>query len=231
MLIQGKTILALKEIPLMALEKHSIKQKDYNFKEAYNELLDYLNKKGGESHTWGYFPDFESDENLHYPECINLARQIEENFIKSLNLNNKPELAFIRVATKEPISDYTGLHVDVDIGVKHERDKSVPINKEIIRILINPYKYSRKLGYIKETRDELIKKGFGISKTKYKILKFLDEINIETIEIPPMERDAIYLLKFWSSIVPHCGITDEKGHFLIAYGMWSVIKNLKKDKK
>ena len=219
MLVETTIVLGNKEKPLMVLEKHKIESSYYDFISAYEELVKYAKKQADNSFTWGYFPELEVDKKHLYSSCIKLANQLQNNLIANLDneIDRSLKLAFMRVAIKEPISDYGGLHIDVDIGIEHKR----PINekREIIRFLINPYNYSRKLGYLSKTRDELLKEGISISKTNYAKLNINEKIGI--IEIPQMQDNIIYALKFWSSIVPHFGITDEKGHFLIAYGTWA----------
>ena len=219
MLIERKIILGAKTNPLMVLEKHEVNLYDYNFEKVKQELLSYAKEKAGTSFTWGYFPGMEKDEEKLYPNCIKLTKQLRNNFLNKEKIDWK--LAFIRVASKESKSGFGGLHIDVDIGVGHKRDKEVGKDKEIVRLLINPNNYSRKLQYVEFDREKLNEIGINISQSSYNVLNLPKNIEIKTIEIPPMKGNEIYTLKFWSSLVPHFGFTDEKGHFLIAYGAWA----------
>ncbi len=223
MLIERKIILGEEKDPLMVLEKHSIGASYYCFASAQEELLKYEKEKAEDGCTWGFFPGLEKDEESIYPNCTLLMKQLYSKFITSLekNIDKRLKLAFVRVASKEPKSQYGGMHIDVDIGVGHSRDPSVPENYEIVRALLNPYRHPRLVSYTELDRNQLKKAGLEIPSDKYLILNLPRDIQIKVVEIPPLENDFIHMLKFWSSLIPHCGLTDEKGHYLIAFGAYA----------
>ena len=209
--VERKIILGTAEKPMMVLEKHIIKIDKKLLDNAREELFTYAEKS--EVGTWGYFPEIKDENN--YPFSIKLTKDIK--IILGHRLDWK--LAFIRVATKESKSEYGGFHIDVDIGVGHKKLEQFK-DREIIRALINLYSYPRKLAYIDKTRDELIQEGFKINENKYEILKFPEKM-IKTIDIPAINEENLWVLKFCSSQIPHFGLTDEHGHFLAAYGAWT----------
>lgn len=216
MLLNKKIILGTEKKPLMILEKHSINKNDFNFEKAKQELQKYEKEKAENQCTWGYFPQLNPNPK-EYPESIKLSEQIKNNLLKE-KINW--QLAFIRVASKEPKSEYGGMHIDVDVGIMHKRDEKTK-HKKILRALINSHTHSRKVNYSYLTIDQLKEKEIEVGKENYQILN-LPKKYIRTIEIPPIESNAIYMLKFISSQVPHAGITNENGHFLIAYGAYLV---------
>ena len=132
-------------------------------------------------------------------------------------------LAFIRLATAKPVSDYEGIHIDVDSGVAHQRDKTIAKDLDIIRLIINLGEHPRIIEHILPTKEKLRSLGYQISDDKYEILALGEEFPRKRIEIPSRKGNSIYELKFWSSQVPHAGITDDRGHFLAAFGGYADI--------
>ncbi len=223
MIVERRIILGTEANPLMVLGRHKIDPEDFDFLLAQQELLNYVKEKADESYTWGYFPELIGKSGYNeYPYCTKLSEQLQKKFINNLRESERNfRLAFIRMATRTPVSEFGGLHIDVDIGIAHKRDPSAPHEKEIVRFLLNPGKHPRILEYTEVDRNALQKMGVNISRTEYRILKLPANIEIKRIEIPPRENNFIWALKFWSSLIPHAGITDDNGHFLIAYGMYA----------
>lgn len=215
MLVERKVILEKEGINLIVLEKYMI-GKDLDFLSAKNELFEYASNS--DVWTWGYFPEINDDESK-YPQCIKLKKWFD-SFVD----DSDHKLTFIRLAIKEPKSEFGGFHIDADAGAGHSKHSYFE-GKEVLRILINCGTFPRKLGFVDKTRDELIKEGFDIPSDKYKILKFPEEM-IKTIDIPSREEGYIWVLKFWASIIPHFGLTDKNGHFLVAYGAWKDFRGL-----
>jgi len=208
--------------PLMTLSRYAFDPERLNFQPAYAELKQRTLTSADESHTWGYFPEL-NPSSEEYPESGALARSLQAELF-----DLHPDLwwlgyklAFIRVATAEPQSKFGGLHVDVQAGIGHSREPGVAPDKEIVRLLLNPYAAPRMLGYVALTRHELQEIGIVISNERYQILQLPDDIPTEAVEIPPVEEEAIYGLQFYSSLLPHAGITDSRGHYLIAYGAYT----------
>lgn len=205
--------------PLMVLERYALPS-GLNFAGAYQELLKYIEERADASYTWGYFPGI-VDPNDPYPECQKLEKDLQESLVSQFPTEQQDlHLAFIRAASQRPVSEFGGLHIDADQGVMHKRDAST-MDKNILRVLVNLDSLNpRRLGYTKQTAEELRSQGLDIPKDHYQEIKLPDHIKLESIEIPPRELGHIYVLKFWSDIVPHAGLTDDSGHFLAAYGMY-----------
>lgn len=214
MLIQSKEILRIGSSPFMVLEKHSFDKAKAQIRASYLELIEKIDSENA-SHTWGYFPGLEKDEESKYPACIRLSSHLKENLLTDSYAH---QLAFIRAATAKPISDFGGMHIDVDVGIGHTL--SPEHSKEnIIRTLINLFSTTRRLQYIPFEADFLRKKGVNIPHNRYSVID-CDGLEIKEIEIPPIEKNAIWVLKFYSNIIPHAGLTGDEGHFLAAYGAY-----------
>ncbi len=222
MLLEREIILGSKENPLMVLEKHKIKPNSFKFEKAYKELLQHEQKRSETKSQWGYFPGFEKEEEKLYPNCIQLSKHLQKKIISKLqhHVDRKLKLAFIKMSSKEISDAFGGLHIDVDSGIKIVKDAPDTHGIEILRLLLNPHKNPRKIKYSLLDRHRLRELGIEISEEQYKPINLPETIPTETVDIPSIEKDAIYGLKFWSSLIPHVGVTDSKGHFLISYGAY-----------
>lgn len=209
--VERKIILQGVQGHLMVLEKHTLDVNLELLSRARNELLMYTTN--AETGTWGYFPELKDENTYHSSQALSDYLQ----FLLGKGLDWK--LAFVRLATKEPRSEYGGFHIDVDLGIGHTKPAEFQ-GKEIVRALVNVGAVPRTLAYIDKTRDELAKEGYAINPNKYEILKFSQDM-IKTIDIPPISEQNIWVLKFCSSQLPHFGLTDSRGHFLAAYGAWT----------
>ena len=206
--------------PMMVLEKYEI-DLSQEINAARKELEKLLIQNADNSHTWGYFPQY-CDNPSYYSSCIRLGKRLTENLIRGLSEPEKSmSLAFIRLASDRPNSSYGGLHIDVDSGVAHQRDKTIAENLDIIRLIVNLGEHPRIIEHIPFTKEELRDFGYKISDDKYEVLTLKEGFPKKRIEIPPRKDNAIYALKFWSSQVPHAGITDECGHFMAAFGCYA----------
>lgn len=211
-------LLGTTEKPLMVLEQHAID--DIDFSAAETELKRYIEQQADESCTWGYFPGMEEDETEKYPACRALAVKLEELLAKLAQPPQGFRLAFIRMATGKPVSQYGGMHLDVDIGVGHKRDPAVPAAQEIVRVLVNFGEAPRRLRYCIRARDQLAADGIALSAAQYAQLQLPEDL-LRTAEIPSRQGNRLSCLIFWSSLLAHEGVTDERGHFMAAYGGWA----------
>ncbi|MBI2499426.1 hypothetical protein HYV88_04255 [Candidatus Woesearchaeota archaeon] len=209
------------EKPLMILERYRVPNIEWSIEEAYRELKEHLSRSEDSSHTWGYFPQYCEDES-QYPKCIALGNRLQEGLVNKLPFpESSMSLSFVRLADNRPVSEYGGMHVDVNPGIGHRRDPSVDGSLDILRLILNLGNHSRIIEHIPLTRDSLLKLGYDIPKDNYRILRFSKGTRRHRIEIPAREADTIYGLKFWSSQVPHAGITDDRGHFVAAFGCYA----------
>jgi len=213
MLLERKIILGTENDHRIVLEKYACELSVNKLYESRSELQKHIESNGNGSLTWGYFPEIK-DQN-QYPKCRILEEELSELLLSKINKNFS--LAFIRLSVGKPASDYGGLHIDVDIGVGHTR--TTPY--EIVRLIANIGDAPRTIEYIDIDSDDLKNMEVEISRDKYAIITPPKSIKIKKLEIPPREKDAIWILRFWSSLIPHAGITNEDGHFVAAYGMYS----------
>jgi len=213
MVLERRVIFGNNKDPMMVLEKYSCTLSPMKLDKTKVELLKYIEQEAGSSSTWGYFPAFNPER--HFPACKDLEFELKKRLLSQIK--GEFSLAFIRLAIKKPISHYGGLHIDVDIAAGHTRTNP----NEIVRLLVNTGDSPRILEYVNDSLTSLLNKGIKIQRDKYQILKLPKSVEINKIEIPPKEKHAIWVLKFWSSIIPHAGITSESGHFLVAYGKYS----------
>ena len=91
---------------------------------------------------------------------------------------------------------------------------------DILRSIINLNKEPRILQYVETPKKELQKLGIQIDSRKYHPISLPKGVNTKTIEIPGMKEGCVWLAKFWSNLIPHVGLTDENGHFVIGLGQY-----------
>lgn len=206
----------------MELGEYRLPFAAFYLRQAQEELESMITPES--NHTWAYLPGHKPEDWKTYPKNSELAELLDEGLItQNRSRSDTFKLAFIRVATEEPGTEFGGLHVDVDIGVGHKRDPEVPVaSKEITRLLFNAsYLVPRTLQWADTTRDLLLQRGIEVSGEVYSPLDLPEDVQRHLVDIPPRTADSIFGLKFVSSQVPHQGLTDGSGHFLIAYGAYS----------
>lgn len=205
----------------MTLRQFQFEPSAIDFRPAYEELLSHIAANADANQTWGYFPEL-SPEPEDYPACLQLERQLEQQLFQNTAGYQKYDykLAFIRAARGKPTSKYGGLHIDVHRGVAHRRDPNIDSAKEIRRLLLNPYSKPRKVEYAPFAIDQLIKRGVNVSRQQYQVIDLPRGIKTKSIEIPPLQPGLIHGLEFVSSQIAHAGVTNEDGHFLVAYGAY-----------
>lgn len=218
-MVGGKILNPGLNMPPIELGEYQVPFGELAFDQAFSELEFRADDES--NHTWGYFPAYAQSED--YPQASALAGSIETHVLSEGSLRSQDfKLAFIRVATAEPDARFGGLHVDVDIGVGHQRDpETYGENQEIIRLLFNASrKVPRRLEWAETTRDQLNNRGVNVSGDRYEALELSKDIPIHAADIPPRTDHSIFGLRFLSSQIPHRGVTDGRGHFLIAYGAY-----------
>lgn len=212
MFLGRKILLGSDEKPLMVLEKHGLDLSGFDLDSAKAELNEYISSDSGESFSWGYFPGMEEDEKEKYPESIKLGKRIKEALFDE---NSSWALSFVESASKKPIAPFGGFHLDEEAGVGIKRER-----KEIIRAIVNLHDFPRAILYSFADRKQLITGGMKIPMGKYKRI-YVPEEFARKIEIPPLGKGQIFVLKFFSSLTPHFGLTDENGHFVAGFGRYA----------
>lgn len=182
-----------------------------NLEGVREELESHIKTRSdGLSSTWGFFPELMAIQDLRgYVECLKLSSRLSKVF-------RTMELAFIRLATGEPVSSFQGLHIDVHPGVGHKYPRGVPV-RPIQRLLVNLGSVPRRLQYCPLSLAELREwYGVSLSRVKHEAIRPRG-LPLLNIDIPPLDS-RMYYLSFESSSVLHSGVTDERGHFMASYG-------------
>lgn len=215
-----KIILGPAENPLMVLESYPLEFNYTYIHDAYSELSKKC--KENEMGTWGYFPELPENTKEQYPHCYILGKVIYEHIISKMRhkAEGKQELAFIKMSEGSLAGSYGGLHVDVTSGVGIYQANKENAGKDILRCIINLHQAPRVLKYVEVPKKKLQTLGVKIDEKEYRPINLPEDIDTKSVEIPGVRSDKIWLIKFWSNIVPHVGETDERGHFVAGFGQY-----------
>jgi len=190
---------------------------------AQSELEKYIkDRSDADSNTWGYFPETKPDD-TEYPATVSFVNAFERELLSKVDdlKDVNVQLAFVRRATAEPVSNFGGFHIDASAGISHAWPEDVPKDMQVLRMLFNIGDQPRKLEFYPHTVEQLRQKGIIIPRDHYVMLNDLSQsLKTESIDIPPIEDNALYGLTFVSTMVPHAGKTSGEGHFLISYGAY-----------
>lgn len=219
MLLENQTILERNGLSLMTLEKHSCNSARLSTDSARLELLEKASRNA--SMVWGYFPAFEGPE--EYPESVRLASEV-----RNAVLDDGWGLSFARVSSGRQESVVGGLHVDANVDGTPTRDPHRKPGKEILRALVNVGPSQRVVSYCEQPLEELERLGVQAEDTGYARINPAKRLELKAVAIPPPEDGAVWVLKFWASLVPHAGEDGENGHFLLVYGKYASIEDGKK---
>lgn len=207
----------------MQLQRFELGTSSLAIDPAKDELERYIETKSdGQSQTWGYFPEMNPDT-TDYPETLRLISNFDNIVVAKQPVLQKLglQLAFVRRATSEPVSEFGGFHVDANAGISHMWPTDVNQTKEVFRILFNLDSVPRTLSFYPYTLEDLRNQGIDIPRDHYEMLNNLpDTLQQAAIDIPPIEAGAVYALSFISTQIPHAGKTTQNGHFLITYGAY-----------
>ena len=198
-------------------------------RQAKEELEEkVVNFSDGQSETWGYFPELKPNIK-EYPACKSLESYFENEFLglselAGLNL----QMAFIRLAIREPKSAFGGMHVDVNTGIDHIKSFDyISLDCGILRVLINLSDSVRELKYCPLNLEELSKKDIHINFDHYEVIQLPADIEIKKYSISPISKNIVHGLMFISSDYLHMGVTNQNGHFLLSYGGYVKKEKLK----
>jgi len=213
-------ILGPADKPLMVLERYPLEFDSTYIHNAYFELSE--KGKQNETGAWGYFPEMPENTNTQYPHCYLLGKIIDEHIFSNMLSKDerKQELAFIKMSEGSLAGSYGGLHFDVTSGVGIYQANEENARKDILRCIINLHQTPRVLKYVEVPKGKLKELGVNIDERKYRPINLPKNVDVQTIEIPEVSGDQIWLIKFWSNIVPHVGETDERGHFVAGFGQY-----------
>jgi len=174
---------------------------DIDVSAAENELLAREGLVVENGYPVVYLPRMEG-----YPECRTLAEKLQER----VGL----QFAFIKVQRAVPKKALGGFHIDVHWGSGIKRTG----RGEVLRLLLNAHTHPRVVEYVAEGKEKLREMGVTISDSDYGVISLPDDIKPQRIEIPAKGKDFIWGLKFIASKIPHVGVTDEQGLFVVGFG-------------
>jgi hypothetical protein len=155
---------------------------------ARAELLDRGREPAGAAFRFGYLLGVELDELPELPALARLHGLLRERVVEP-----GYELSFFKTTVGQaPEAEegvhFDGFHLDTHPDVRSDSD-----------------------GF------ELARRGVRVPRADYQVVELPAEIEVRTIEIPPLEQDALYALAFCASVVPHVGVDGADGHFLASY--------------
>lgn len=210
------------DVRLMVLSPLSVDAATLNLAGASRELEAHIeHSSDGLSRLWGYFPELDPDP-MGYPECLRLAKDLAAQALPSAAGaagEAALSLAFIRLATGEPSSPVGGMHIDVHSGVGHRWPRDVPQDWHVLRLLLNLGTAPRRLEYCPLTVGELRERhGIELSRSVHQPVELPADVPLRHVEIPRAGDGTLWCLRFVSSLLPHAGRTDGRGHFLAGYG-------------
>jgi hypothetical protein len=107
---------------------------------------------------------------------------------------------------------FDGFHLDTHPDIRNDAD-----GVELARLLINLAPTPRAFRYAEIDRFGLARLGVRVPRSDYQVVDLPAAVEVRTIEIPPLEPDAVHALAFWASVVPHVGSDGPDGHFLASY--------------
>lgn len=215
-----KLILGPTENPLMVLEKYPLDFDYTYFSNAYSEL--FQKSKINDVSTWGYYPELEGNTKEQYPHSHKLGEMIYEHLVSKLHheYERNLDLAFIKMSKGGMAGSYGGVHLDVTSGIGVYQANEKNAGMDILRIIINLHIKPRILKYIDIPKKTLQKLGVKIDEREYHPINIPKDIVTKILEIPEASEGYIWLVKFWSNIVPHVGLTNECGHFIAGFGQY-----------
>lgn len=185
----------------MNLEKYTLNFSQQIILNAREELYKYEQEKSEMKCIWGYFPDLPGNNPELYPKCVVLKKHLDAYLRSRLGNENQLTMSFLKLASRKAEIEFGGLHLDDRPAPADEPDTT----SRILRLIINLGDFPRRLNYSKPVKEREL---FNHNKN----------IPTEMIDIPERNNNLVWALKFWSSEVPHVGVTDEHGYFIAAYG-------------
>lgn len=214
--MKNKILISPKQNPLIAIERIPFDLSKINFQDAQKELFKYAEENA--TLVWGYYTSLNQGDQKAYPHCIRMAEQLQELVNQ---IDPKLQLAFIRASRGKQVSTVGGLHVDSHVDGRPIQDPNRKSGEEVLRVLINFGNHSRTLGYSDASLEEIEQQGGMLTEMGYIQVDLPESLTMKTVDLPPREKDAVWVLKFWASQTPHTGIDDENGHLLVAYGRYA----------
>ncbi|HYG50870.1 MAG TPA: hypothetical protein VD905_08195 [Flavobacteriales bacterium] len=161
----------------------------------------------------GYLLGVELGDKLQFPFSTHLIQTLQDD-ITSRQETSDFIFSFCKVCKGQSTADQEGVHYE---GMHLDTHPDLKDNNELLRMLFNFSEHPRQFRYALTDRHELLDQGIELDRTDYKTLHLPDSIAVKSINIPGRQGNSIHFLKFWASVIPHVGITEEHGYFLISF--------------
>ena len=165
---------------------------------------------------WGYLLGLERDATVDsFPATWQLSDALYQDVVRPIA---DRELADFRFSFCKAYSGpvlretegvhYEGLHIDTHPGLTESTD--------LLRVLINVGERERRFRFGDATRIELERDGL-YDRSSFRADHVEPRVPIREIRIPGRNGDRVSFLVFWASVVPHVGITESPGYFLLSF--------------
>lgn len=179
---------------------------------ARAELLDRGREPAGAAFRFGYLLGVELDALPGLPALARLDGLLREHVVEpGFGLSFFKTTAGQAPEAEEGVH-FDGFHLDTHPDIRSDSD-----GVELARLLINLAPTPRVFRYAAIDRFELARLGVRVPRADYQVVELPAEVEVRTIEIPPLEPDRVSALAFWASVVPHVGSDGPDGHFLASY--------------
>jgi hypothetical protein len=179
---------------------------------ARAELLDRGREPTGAAFRFGYLLGVELDALPGLPALARLDGLLREHVVEP-----GYGLSFFKTTVGQAPEAEEGVHFDGFHLDTHPDIRSDSDGVELARLLINLAPTPRVFRYGAIDRFELARLGVRVPRADYQVVELPAEVEVRTIEIPPMEPNCVSGLAFWASAVPHVGSDGPDGHFLASY--------------
>jgi hypothetical protein len=179
---------------------------------ARAELLDRGREPADAAFRFGYLLGVELDALPGLPALARLDGLLREHVVEP-----DYELSFFKTTVghapeAEEGVHFDGFHLDTHPDIRSDSD-----GVELARLLINLAPTPRAFRYAAIDRFELARLGVSVPRSDYQVVELPPEVEVRTIQIPPLQPDALHALGFQASVVPHVGVDGPDGHFLASY--------------
>ena len=185
---------------------------------ARDELLDRISPARESGFRWGYLLGVESEVRSTLITATELDAKLRSEGLRPIETETgrSYELSFLKVANGKPPAaeegvHFGGFHLDTHPKIKGES------GIELARVLINLAPEPRQLKFALTDRFELARLGVRVHRGDYQVVALPVEIETAIVEIPGLQHDVAFGLRFWASVIPHVGVEGKAGHFLASY--------------
>jgi hypothetical protein len=179
---------------------------------ARAELLDRGREPAGAAFRFGYLLGVELDALPGLPALARLDGLLREHVVEpSYGLSFFKTTVGRAPAVEEGVH-FDGFHLDTHPDIRSDSE-----GVELTRLLINLAPTPRVFRYAAIDRFELAQLGVRVPRADYQVVELPPDVEVRTIEIPPLEPNRVSALAFRASVVPHVGSDGPDGHFLASY--------------